>query len=74
MGNVYIMPKPWIFLFISKYVVSGAWGYKNITAHIFQAMRVSNGDNVNKFNFYLTLIGKILLFNKSCKLDKEANI
>lgn len=34
-------------------------------------MRVSNGDNVTKFSFYLTLIGQVLLFNKSCKLDKE---
>lgn len=56
-------------LFISKYVVSGAWTNKNITACIFQAMMVSNGDNVNKFSFYLTLIGQVLLFSKSCKLD-----
>lgn len=44
-----------------------------ISQHIFQATRASNGDNVNKFSFYLTLIGKVLLFNKSCKLDKGAN-
>lgn len=40
-----------------------------ITARIFQAMRVSHGDNVNKFSFCLTLIGQVLLFSKSCKLD-----
>lgn len=30
---------------------------------------VSNGDNVNKFSFYLTLIAQVLLFRKSCELD-----